>query len=87
MSSNVHKMVVLGIQGTGIPKMNAQNTLACRQNAEDIGCTAGTNALLCSPKAKAKITEGWLISSNKGKLVLWKLASKPSLHLSPSLLI
>ena len=87
IGSNVHEIVVLGIQGTGISKMNVQNTLADKQNAEDIGCMGGINVLLCSPNAKAKITEWLLISSNKGKLVLRKLASKPSPHLSPSLLI
>lgn len=57
MSRNVHETVVLVIQGTGISKMNVQNPVAGRQNTEDTGCTGGINVLLCSPNAKAKVTE------------------------------
>lgn len=47
--------MVLGIQGTGISKV--PNTLAGRQNAEDISYMGGINVLLCSPNAKAKTIE------------------------------
>lgn len=79
-------MLILGIQHTGISKMNGQNTSTGKHNAEDIGCMGGIN-VLCSPNAKAKVTKRQLTRSTKGKPVLWKLAAKHSQQLSPSLLM